>query len=493
MELPSPSEAQRRHLLPTRTIVFLVIAAAAPLASMIGNLPVAIARGTGAGVPVAFLIAGAILIAFTTGYAFIGRRVVSTGAFYTYVAEGLGKELGVGAAYCAVAAYASFAFGLAAACGYFDEQVFVAIGLKVDWTICAAVSVLLAGILNYRSMDASAKLLAVIIVVETLVLVVFDGTVVAARGMAAFPLASFAAGQWVAPGIGVSLMTAFTCFVGFESGALYTKEAADPVRSIPLASYISVVLIGSFYLVTAWIVVGALGPVQAKPLALAHGGTLILDLIKRYDGEAASDIAGILLCTSMLATYIAIHAAASRYLYALAREGLVPRRLARFDEQRRVPVAATICLSAATVICLVAIASTRTDPYAATIPVLIGMGTLGIIALQAAAAVAILFYVVRRAREAGPVVLMAAACAAIGLLGALTTVATNFTLLSTVSTPFVAWLPVLYVLTLAAGVLFAIWMRAARPRHFAELALVEHRPARGELEPAGNGERVRAS
>ena len=442
---------------------------------MIGNLPIAIARGTGAGVPVAFLIAGAILIAFTTGYAFIGRRVVSTGAFYTYVAEGLGKELGVGAAYCAVISYTSFAFGLAAACGYFDEQVFVAVGMKVDWTICAAVSVLLTGILNYRSMDASAKLLAVIIVVETLVLVVFDATVVAARGTAAFPFASFAPAQWVAPGIGVSLMTAFTCFVGFESGALYTKEAADPVRSIPLASYISVVLIGSFYLVTAWIVIGALGPVQAKPLALAHGGTLILDLIKRYDGETASDIAGILLCTSMLATYIAIHAAASRYVYALAREGLLPRSLSRFDEQRRVPVAATICISLATVACLIAIASTRTDPYAAIIPVLIGMGTLGIIALQAAAAVAILFYVVRHAREAGPVVTIAATCAAIGLLGALATVATNFTLLSTVSTPFVAWLPILYVVTLAIGIGFARWMRSARPRHFAELALVEHR------------------
>jgi amino acid transporter len=222
VDLPTASAAQQRHLLPTRTIVFLVIAAAAPLASMIGNLPIAIARGTGAGVPVAFLIA------FTTGYAFIGRRVIGTGAFYSYVAEGLGKELGVGAACCAVISYASFAFGLAAACGYFDGQVFVAVGMKVDWTICAAVSVLLTGIPNYRSMEAFAKLLAVNIVVETLVLVVFDVTVIAARGTAAFPLASFAPSQWVAPGVGVSLMTAFTCFVGFESGAQHSARKLHP-------------------------------------------------------------------------------------------------------------------------------------------------------------------------------------------------------------------------------------------------------------------------
>jgi amino acid transporter len=475
MSRPVGNRPVRSHQLSTQFIVFMVIAAAAPLASMIGNLPIALARGTGANVPVAFLIAGGILIAFTTGYAFIGRRVVSTGAFYTYVAEGLGKPLGVGMAYCAILSYAAFAFGLAAACGYFDEQVFLAVGLKVNWTVCAAVSVLVTGILNYRSMDASSKLLAVIIIVETAVLVVFDASVVAARGWHAFPTTSFALSRWLAPGIGVSLMTAFTCFVGFESGALYSKEAADPVRSIPLASYVSVILIGTFYLITAWITVGALGPAETQSRALAHGGTLMLDLIKQYDGEVAADVAGVLLCTSMLATYIAIHAAASRYVFALAREGLLPRRLSRFDETRNVPVAATICISAATVLCLAAIASTGTDPYAAVIPVLIGMGTLGIIALQTAAAIAILFYVVRRRKEAGPVVLSASCCAAVGLSIALSAVCTNFTLLSTVNTPFVAWLPMVYILTLAGGLAFSLWLRHTRPRQYAALALVEHR------------------
>lgn len=317
--------------------------------------------------------------------------------------------------------------------------------------------------------------LAVIIVVETAVLVLFDGSVIAAKGWAAFPLTSFAPSQWLAPGVGVSLMTAFTCFVGFESGALYSKEAADPVRSVPLASYVSVVLIGSFYLLTAWITIGALGVHDTKARALAHGGTLILDLIKQYDGETASDVAGVLLCTSMLATYIAIHAAASRYIFALAREGLLPRMLARFDEARNVPVTATLCMSIATVICLAGIASVRSDPYAAIIPVLIGMGTLGIIALQAAAAIAIVFYVVRYRREAGAIVLIASLCAAIGLAVALTTVCTNFTLLSSVSTPFVSLLPFAYMITLLAGLAFCLWMRAARPHHYAQLALVEHR------------------
>ena len=460
--------------LSTPYIAFLVIAAAAPLASMIGNLPIAIARGTGANVPVAYLIAGCILIAFTAGYAFIGRRVVSAGAFYAYVAEGLGKPFGVGAAYCAVIAYGTFAVGLAAACGYFDEQVFLAVGCKVSWTICAAISIFITGMLNRRSMDVSSKLLAVIIVVESAVLLVFDVSVIMAKGWGAFPLASFARGQWLAPGLGVSLMTAFTCFVGFESGALYAKEAADPARSIPLATYIAVFLIGSFYLVTAWIAIGAMGAGTAKATAIAHGGTLMLDLIKQYDGEIASDVAGVLLCTSMLATYIAIHAAASRYVYALASEGLLPRLLSRFDETRKVPATATIFISLVTVICLSSIAGSQTNPYAAIIPVLIGVGTVGIIALQSAAAIAIMFYVFQRRREAGIPVLIVSCCAAIGLSVALAAVCANFTLLSTVSTPFVAWLPVIYLATLIAGLSFGLWLRWNRPHQYAKLAFGFH-------------------
>ena len=467
-------QPSRPHQLSTPYIIFLVIAAAAPLASMIGNLPIAIERGTGPFVPIAFLVAGAILIAFTTGYAFIGRRVVSTGAFYTYVAEGLGKPLGVGTAYAAILAYTSFTFGLAAACGYFDGQVFLAVGLHVSWQLCTAASILLTGFLNIRSMDVSSRLLAVIITVETAVLLVFDASVILAKGAAAFPLTSFAPAGWIAPGTGVSLMTAFTCFVGFESGALYSKEAADPVRSIPLASYVSVLLIGFFYFLTAWIAVGAIGP-DTKAKAIPHGGTLVLDLIRQYDGEIASDIAGILLCVSMLATYIAIHAAASRYVFALAREGLLPRALARFDAARNIPIAATLCISAATILCMAAIASTRTDPYAAIIPVLIGTGTLGIIALQAAAAIAIVCYIHRHRREAGPILRLTSLLAAIGLTAAVTIATVNFTLLSTVSTPFVAWLPIIYPIALAAGLTFSLWLRRTRPQQYAALALVEHR------------------
>ena len=105
---------KHRRVLSTQRIVFLVVAAAAPLAAMVGTLPIALGRGNGAGVPGAFLLATITLFCFAVGYAAMSRRIVSTGAFFTYVAKGLGKPAGVAAAFIAVVAYAAYTIGMAA-------------------------------------------------------------------------------------------------------------------------------------------------------------------------------------------------------------------------------------------------------------------------------------------------------------------------------------------------------------------------------------------
>src|SRR5262245_20796001 len=102
---------------------------------MVGNLPIGIARGNGAGLPGAFLFASVTLICFAVGYAAMSRRVVNTGAFYTYVAKGLGKTVGVGAAFTAVIAYVSYTIGLAAFTGYFVDQALAAANVHAGWFV----------------------------------------------------------------------------------------------------------------------------------------------------------------------------------------------------------------------------------------------------------------------------------------------------------------------------------------------------------------------
>ncbi len=174
-----------------------------------------------------FAIAGIILLCFAVGYAAMSRRIVATGAFYTYITEGLGTTLGVSSAYTALVAYLAFTFGLAAFFGYFTSLVLGQAGLHLPWLVYAVIGIFIVGILGYRSIDLSSAILGVLMIGEVIILAIFDIAVIHAKGFSlALPANAWNPHAVFTPGLGVSLMVAFTCFVGFESAALYGEESA---------------------------------------------------------------------------------------------------------------------------------------------------------------------------------------------------------------------------------------------------------------------------
>ena len=441
---PIAAPAAKRASLSTSRIVFLVIAAAAPLASMIGNLPIALGRGNGAGTPGAFAIAGATLLCFAVGYAAMSRRIVNTGAFYTYITEGLGTAAGIGSAYTAMIAYLAFTFGLAAFFGYFTDLVLSQAGIHVPWAVYAALGMVAVAVLGYRSIDFSSVILGALMIGEVVILAIFDGAVIVAKGVAtALPAHAFAPSLVFTPGLGVSLMVAFTCFLGFESAALYGEEAVDPKRSIPIATYTAVISIAVFYLFTAWVTIGAIEPGDIVARANAESGELMFAVFTRYGGEVLTDIMGVLVCLSLLASYLAIHNAGSRYIFALGREWLLLPWFGEANPASGAPSRASLAVSVMTVIAVAPFALSGLDPFKAGVPVLIGFGSFGIIFLQAFAAIAILVYLRRTGGE--PIWVMAATwLGMIGLIGATLFVALYFKLLATSDAPLVGLLPLVF-------------------------------------------------
>ncbi len=206
----STSAAVDRRTLTTGRIVFLVIAAAAPLAAMVGNVPLALLYGNGAGLPVAFVVAAAVLLCFAVGYAAMSRTVVNTGAFYTYVARGLGKPSGLGAAYVAVLSYTALTIGLAGSLGYYLGD-----ATKTPWEIWSGAAVVVVGLLGYRSADVSAKILGALMVAEFVILLAFDLAVVLDKGFHALPSASLDPGVVTGGSLGFGLLFFFIIFVVF--------------------------------------------------------------------------------------------------------------------------------------------------------------------------------------------------------------------------------------------------------------------------------------
>ena len=152
-------ESGRRGRLSVTWVFFLVVSAASPVTSLLGAVPLGFVNGNGAGLPAAFAVVTVVLICFAVGYAAISRRVINTGAFYTYIAQGIGRPPAIGAALLAVAAYTVNVAGIAGASGYFVHVIAAELGADVSWIWGTVPLLLLVGFVGYRSVHVSAKLI----------------------------------------------------------------------------------------------------------------------------------------------------------------------------------------------------------------------------------------------------------------------------------------------------------------------------------------------
>jgi len=93
-------------------LVFFIVAASAPLTAVAGGQAATYLVTGNKGVAFFFIPLGIVLALFAVGYAAMSRHVANAGAFYAYVARGLGKVQGVGAAFIAVIAYNAMQIGI---------------------------------------------------------------------------------------------------------------------------------------------------------------------------------------------------------------------------------------------------------------------------------------------------------------------------------------------------------------------------------------------
>ena len=152
-------------------VIFMVLATAAPITAMTGNVPIAVGYGNGAGVPGAFLFATAVLAVFTIGYSAMARHVTATGAFYGFITKGLGRAAGLGAGLMATLAYMVFEGSLIGIfSSFFKTDVEFFNGPKISWIVYAlagiaiiavlAVSVVVTLLTTVATFLAASRLLA---------------------------------------------------------------------------------------------------------------------------------------------------------------------------------------------------------------------------------------------------------------------------------------------------------------------------------------------
>jgi amino acid transporter len=411
-----------------------------------------------------------VLLCFSVGYAAMSRQVVNAGGFYTYLSCGIGRVPAISGGLVAVISYCAMSIGLAGAFGYFAQLVGAGVGLDMPWEVWSGIAVVAVAFLGFRQIDLSARVLWVLMVAEIGVLSILDIGVIAHKGGQALPLAALNPSTVFSGAVGVTMMFAFMSFIGFESAALYGEETRDPKRSVPIATYASVLVIAVFYALSSWVAVGGIGPNHVVKVAGQQQGNLFFTLSTTYVSSLLTTVMQVMLVTSVFAAMLALHNAANRYIFVLGRERVLPTWLGQAHPKRHAPHRASMIQSVLSVLVLAAFALVGLDPYTNLATSLLGVGTLGIVALQAFAAVSVIVFFWGRGDRHWWRTILAPGIAAAGLAVSVVLLVTNFPVLVGTGNPIVVSLPWLLVAAVVIGVGYGLWMRAKRPERFAGIA-----------------------
>ncbi|WP_435860146.1 APC family permease [Streptomyces roseus] len=483
---PADRPALRRAALGTADISFFVVSAAAPLTVMAGVAPVAILLG-GIGAPAGYLLAGLTLAVFAVGFTTMSRHVRSGGAFYAYITRGLGKRVGIGAALLALVGYNGMEIGVYGLLGTTTADTAHALGgLDVPWLPVSLAGLVLIWYGGFRSIDFGAKLLGVLLVAETGILVLLAGGVLLKGGAHGLSAGSFAPGAVLVPGTAAVLAFAFAAFTGFESTVIYRREARDPDRTIPRATYIAVAFLGLFYAFIVWTVIQAFGAGEVLAAAAEDPGGLFFAAITTYVGPWAADLMHLFIVTSVIASLLAFHNAINRYALALAEEGVLPAALGRVHPHHRSPYLAGLAQTGLGAVIVLAFALAGADPYQQLLLWVNTPGMIGLMALMLLAAIAVPVYFRRTAHTEGPWrTVVAPVAAAVLLAVAICLVVSKvdlFTMASTtVNTVLVALVPAVFL----AGLGLAQRLKTHRPETYARFAA---EPDAGTSAPDTQGE-----
>ncbi|MET0475414.1 MAG: APC family permease [Mycobacterium sp.] len=404
-DAPDDSESLARNQVGVLGIVFFVVAAAAPLTVVVALFPVIIGSGNGIGIAGAFLVVAAVLTIFAVGYVAMSKHITNAGAFYSFITAGLGRPFGLGSASLAIFAYNAIQLGVIGGFGYYAAQ-FVDRHTKLGlpWWVYSFIAMGAALFLGVRRIHAGARVLAVLLTLETAIILILNIGILfnGPTPVSQYSLAPFAPSAVFAGALGVALMFAHASFIGFEGTAIYGEEAKDPKRTVPRATYASVIFMGVFYAVTAWLIVNAVGVDNVVGLTETEGGDLVFAVSDDILGRAGTEAFQVLVITSLFAAILTFHNNVSRYLFSLGRQGVLWSRLGQTHPTRKSPAIACYVQIAMVAVVVVIFAVLGLDPYTTLFTWWTGVGAAGIILLQTIASVAIFVFFRRSSVDKRP-------------------------------------------------------------------------------------------
>jgi amino acid transporter len=300
-------------------------------------------KGAGIAVPLSIILAAVGILGVAWIISRYARRIHAAGSIYDYVTDGFGRRAGflAGWVYYGGMSMLTLVIGLAFG-GFLSSTLSDTVDVHIEWYWLAIAFWIVSFFMQYLGVQVSTRAQLVLALGSMLIISGFAVYIILKGGGSGNSAHPFDPGQSTASGIFYGVLYAVILFIGFESSANLAEETADPRRNIPRAILISVVVTGVFYVVLAYALLIVFGLdldafLKSFPqLAVAAGGGADPSIGSTRFGELVEwliviDIAAVALGTAT---------GSSRGLFALARDGRLPRQLAAVHPTHKTPYVA---------------------------------------------------------------------------------------------------------------------------------------------------------
>lgn len=302
------------------------------IASSIFLMPASVAERLGAAAPIAYLVCATLMTLIALCFAAAGSRVSLTGGLYAYIDTAFGGFAGFLGGYLysvtACLSVASVATAFAGTAGVLSPAFSAGMPRAV---LLAALFAVLAAV-NVRGIKPGIRLVEAITAAKLIPLVFLVVAGVWSLNFDYLRMTMPTVSQ-----VGQASIVLLFAFVGVEVALTPSGEIRDPARTVPRSILTALAVATSIYLAVQTVAQGTLGP----ELPLYKDAPLVETATRLFGtGARLMFLAG--MAVSIFGYIAGDMLGTPRVLFALARDGVLPKPLVRVHPHYRTPALAIV-------------------------------------------------------------------------------------------------------------------------------------------------------
>jgi amino acid transporter len=289
--------------------------------------------------PLAFLIAGVIVLMLGVSLTQLARHLPSAGGYYTYVTETLGPRWGFLTSW-AYFLYDPIQGGMNLAfAGWIVNSVlgyYYGINVPWIWPLFVVIGGVGLGAMMYYGIAITAKVQVVLGGIEIIVLLALCASGFVHPGAGGTSLQVFNPSHIVKGGnLFLAVVFSIFAYTGFEACVPLAEESRNPLKNIPRAIMVSIGISVLLYILFSWGIMAAWGLGNSGALATSVENPVVKIASQLWGGV---DILVILVyINSVAGAVLAGNNATTRVYFGMARNGAFPRAFRKVGGNTRTP------------------------------------------------------------------------------------------------------------------------------------------------------------